>query len=86
MPDQEPLTGGRYDDAIARLAAALEGRLHARRLSSSDLARYTGSRFIDGWRVKAQFPDGDRDLDLLIDKDLPFSAPVVALSDHLASR
>lgn len=81
MPEPEPLAGGRYDDAVARLAAALEGRLHARRLSSGDLARYTGRQFTDGWRLKARFSDGDRDLDLLIDKDLPFSAPVVALAE-----
>jgi sulfur-carrier protein adenylyltransferase/sulfurtransferase len=51
----------------------------SRRLTQAELRGYDERRFVQGWRLQVSFPDQDRNLDLLVDRRFPRSAPRVAM-------
>lgn len=72
----------RYTSALEDVKRILS-ELDAKRLSSSELgAAYPGKGFTAGWRFTIDFSDSRRRLDLLVESELPFAAPRIALVDR----
>ena len=69
------------DNAIQSLATFLEGVCKGRRLIENEVVSYQNHKFVGGWRIRVDFSDGPRELDVLLQPNYPFCAPRVAIVD-----
>jgi len=81
MPDPQPLEE-LHSAAVASIGAAMTSRFGAVPLSESELVAYRAHAIRTGWRFSVAYGDGERRLDLLIPKTVPFGLPKVALVDR----
>jgi molybdopterin/thiamine biosynthesis adenylyltransferase len=77
MPELVAPLDTRYNLAIAQINRMLGKQ--GRRLAARELAMYRGREYSDGWRLKTDLPGYDRELNLLVRRELPFAPPAIAL-------
>lgn len=80
MPDVVPVLERHHTQSLGRLAEWLEHTLRADRIAEERLrTAYPNRAFAAGWQVATDFSGVIRELDLLVDREFPFSQPRIGL-------
>jgi sulfur-carrier protein adenylyltransferase/sulfurtransferase len=83
MPESDSALSKRFNSAIAAVEARwwhLSAR--AERLTAKELANYRKHEAVVGWRLRVEFSDGIRKLDVFVSAGFPFVPARIALVDR----